>query len=317
MGNPLSKVRKKYRLTTFKALSYGAGDSVGDGVGEASGLGLGEVFGGYKNTNYQQNYHYRNCERQHFSTVFVKIILVKFKITPALLWPIIVLLVAAGSIYFKPWQTKPQETVSVSASGKTQVTPNVAKITASIQSTNPNLDTARQQNEQKVASLVNALNELGIDQKDIKTEYISGNPGYEAQIQIYPPQRPNTNQLTTTLEITIRNFDNSDEVLKALTQNGATSLYGPNLTVDDDSLEQARSKARENAVENAKKKAQELAKLSGRKLGKAVKIQEQGDFGYPIPILAQGEADLKRQASQIQPGQNEVTISLQVDFSLK
>ena len=48
-----------------------------------------------------------------------------------------------------------------------------------------------------------------------------------------------------------------------------------------------------------------------------VYLKKQGDFGYPIPILAQGGEDLKRQASQIQPGQNEVTINLQVDFSIK
>ena len=240
----------------------------------------------------------------------------KFKIAPNIVWPLVVLIVAFGAFYLKPWQTKPQQTISVSASGKTQVVPNIAKISASIESKNPNLDTARVENEQKVSTLVAKLKELGVDQKDIKTEYISAGPGYETQTLIYPP-RPNTSQMTTTLEITIRNFDISDEVIAALTQNSATNVYGPNLTVADEDLESAKSKARENAVENAKQKAQELAKLSDRKLGKAVKISEQGDFGYPIPILARGEADLRAQASQIQPGQNEVTINLQVDFELK
>ena len=237
------------------------------------------------------------------------------KISSHWLWPLVVLIVAFGAFWFKPWQPKQAETISVTAEGKTQATPNIAKITATVESQNPNLDVARTENEKKVATVVAKLKELGIEDKDIKTQNILAGPGYE--IQIYPPRKPTTNQFTTSLEITISNFENTDEVIAALTQNGSTNLYGPNLTLDEKAQEDAKAKARENAVESARTKAQQLAKLSGRKLGKTIKIQEQGDFGYPMPILAQSEADLKRQSSLIQPGQNEVTINLLVDFSLK
>ena len=95
-------------------------------------------------------------------------------------------------------------------------------------------------------------------------------------------------------------------------------IFGPNLTFDDATLENAKSKARENAVANARKQAEELAKLSKRKIGKAVKITEDNNIPfYPPPFFTKSEADLKQQASQIQPGQSEVTINLSVDFSLK
>lgn len=247
-----------------------------------------------------------------------KVSKIKLLKNPAYIWPIVVLAIAFGAFFIKPWQTKPTETISVSAAGKTQVVPNIAQITASIESKNPSLDTARKENEQKVSNLVTELKTLGVEEEDIKTEYISGGPGYEVEIQIYPPiPRSNTSTMTTNIQITIRNLENVDEIIAALTQNGATNLYGPNLTVADEDLENAKSKAREDAVENAKKKAEELAKLSGRKIGKTVKIQEMGDFGYPMPMLAQNESDLRQKASIIQPGQNEVTINLQVDFSLK
>src|SRR5207245_452975 len=113
------------------------------------------------------------------------------------------------------------------------------------------------------------------------------------------------------------NFESSDEVIAALTQNGVTNLYGPNLTVSDDKLDEGKSKAREKAVDNAHQKAEQLAKLSNRKLGKAVKLTEQGNSGHPVPIMASDEADLKEKASLIQPGTNEVSINLSVDFALK
>lgn len=234
------------------------------------------------------------------------------------LWPIAVLIIVFGAIYLKPWQTKTLETVTVTATGKTQVTPNIANISATVESKNPNLDIARQQNEKTVSAIITELKNLGISEKDIKTEYISGGPGYELDVQIFPePPKTNTNQLTTTLQITIRDFEIVNEVLASLTQNGATNLYGPSLTIDEKTLTAAKSKAREDAVENAKNQAKELAQLSDRKLGKVVKVTELGDFGYPIPILARSEADLRQKASIIEPGQNEVTISLQVDFALK
>lgn len=245
----------------------------------------------------------------------------KFKLQKgtAWLWPLVVLVIAFGAFYLKPWQTKPLETISVSATGKAQITPNIATITATIESKNPDLDKARQENEQKVSTLVTRLKTLGVEEKDIKTQQVSGGPGYEPDtVQIFPaPRYPNTNQFTTSLEIKIRNFENTDEIIAAMTTNGATNLYGPNLTVDEALQEEGKSKAREDAVVEARKKGEQLAKLSGRRLGKATKISEQGDYGYPIPILARGEADLKAQASQIQPGQNEVTITIQVDFELK
>lgn len=242
----------------------------------------------------------------------------KLKGTTALIWPIVVLLIAFGAFYLKPWQTKPQDTISVTAEGKAQTAPNVAKITATIETQNKNLDEARAQNEQKVSTIVAKIKDLGTSEKDIKTQNISGAPGYEPQTLIYPvPPRPNTNTFSTSLEITVRNFDIADEVLAALTQNGASNLYGPNLTLDETAQEETKSKAREDAVESARKKAEELAKLSGRKLGKAVKIQEQGDVIFPQPLFAQSELDLKQKASQIAPGEQEVTVNIAVDFALK
>src|SRR3990172_991417 len=234
------------------------------------------------------------------------------------IWAVVVILIVFGAFYFKPWQTKPQETISVTSQGTAQTTPNVATITATIETQNKNLDQARSQNEQKVSAIVAKIKDLGTSEKDIKTQNISAGQSYEPQMLMYHvPPRPNTNTFSTSLEITIRNFDAADEVLAVLTQNGASNLYGPNLTLDENAQEEIKSKARENAIESARKKAEELAKLSGRKLGKAVKIQEAGDVVFPQPFYAQSELDLKQKASLIQPGQNEVTINLAVDFELK
>lgn len=240
------------------------------------------------------------------------------KITYSLVWPLVVLIIAFSAFYLKPWQVKSQETISVTAQGTADTVPNVGKITATIESKNPNLDLARQENDKKVEQIVTKIKELGVEEKDIKTQNLSAGQSYEIQPMMYPvPPKPNTNNFSTSLEITIRSFEATDEVIAALTQNGATNLYGPNLTLSDDTMEEAKSQARAKAVDLARKKAEDLAKLSGRGIGKAVKISEQGDYGYPVPMMARAEGDLIEKASQIQPGQNQVSINLAVDFALK
>lgn len=243
----------------------------------------------------------------------------KLSLNSNLVWPLVVLTIALSAFYFKPWQTKPQTTISVQAQGEVKVTPNVARINTSIDHKNPDLNKARQENEKKVNAVIDALKVLGIEDKDIKTEQVFAGKAYqEPDVQIFPaPRGTDTYQFTTSFIITIRNFEIAEEAFEIMTKNGATGLNGFELTLDDESLENAKSQAREKAVENARKKAQELAKASDRKIDKVVKIQEQGDFGFPTPLFAQTEKDLKSQASLIQPGQNEVTVNLQVDFSLK
>jgi hypothetical protein len=242
----------------------------------------------------------------------------KIKLTASILWPIVFLIVAGLLLATKPWQTKPQETISVSSQGTFDATPDIAKITATIESKNPNLDTGRADNEKKINVIIPKLKDLGVLEKDIKTQNISAGQGYQVQTMMYPvPPKPTTNNFSTTLELTLRNFKIADSVIATLTQNGATNIYGPQLTLSDDKLAEAKSKARENAVADAKNKAKELAQASGRSVGKVVKITEQGDFGYPVPMMARSSAELDQKASQIQPGQNQVSINLSVDFSLK
>ena len=235
-------------------------------------------------------------------------------LSPNIIWPLVVLAIAFGAFYLKPWQQKPTETISVSSEGKTQVVPNIAKITAAIESQNHNLDQARKNNQERVDRIVNLLKEQGVEEKDIKTEFISAGPNPD----IYSPSiRQTLNRVITSLEITIRDFRKADQIIALLTANGTTNLYGPNLTIDDQTLEKAKSEARQKAVENAKQKAAELAQASGRKIGKVTSIKDGGDFRIPQPLMAQGAADLEQKASQIQPGQNDVSINLQVEFSLR
>lgn len=233
---------------------------------------------------------------------------------PNIVWPAVVLIIAIGAFYFKPWQVKPLQTISVSATGTAKAVPNVATINAAFQSQNTNIDIARTETDAVVSDVIRALEEIGISKKDIQTQSVSAGQSY--QNMMYPKPTP-TNEYSVNLTITIRDFKKADQALAVLTQNGASNIYGPNLQVDNGDLDKAKSVARENAVQNAKIKAGELARAANRSVGNVTSIKEQGDYGIPVPMYAIGGADLVEKASSIQPGQDDVTITLVVDFSLK
>jgi hypothetical protein len=236
------------------------------------------------------------------------------KLIKTLIWPIVVLVIAFGAFYLKPWQAKPVQTISVSATGTAKAVPNVATINATFQSQNPDINQARKETDAKISLVINALEAIGISKKDIQTQNISAGQAYEPMI--YPKPTP-TNEYSVNLSITVRDFKKADGVLAVVTQNGAGNIYGPNLQVDNSDLNIAKSKARESAVQNARIKAEELAKAAGRSVGNVTSIKEQGDYGIPIAMYARGGADLVEKANSIQPGQEEVSITLVVDFALK
>lgn len=240
----------------------------------------------------------------------------KIKQFSFLIWPLVVLLIAFGAFIFKPWHVAPKETVSVTATGTSKAAPTVAKISGNIQTTAQSAEAAQSQNQQKSGNLIEAVKQTGIEEKNIQTTNISVNPQYDYQKR---PSQIINYQANTTITVTIKDLENADKVLNTLTQNNVTSIYGPNLEVDDQKLEEAKQEARGKAVSAAKEKAAQLVSLSGRRLGKVVSIEESdGGFSIPQPIpLGVGGADLEKQTSQIEPGQRDVTITLKVDFEIK
>lgn len=236
------------------------------------------------------------------------------KLIKTLIWPIVVLIIAFGAFYLKPWQAKPLQTISVSATGTAKAVPNVATINAAFQSQNPDVNMARTETDAKVSQVIATLEALGISKKDIQTQNVSA--GQTFQTMMYPRPTP-TNEYSVNLSITVRDFKKADAVLATLTQNNAANIFGPNLQVENAELNTAKSEARENAVTNAKVKAGELARAANRSVGNVTSIKEQGDYAVPGPMYAIGGADLVEKASSIQPGQDEVSITLVVDFALK
>ena len=81
-----------------------------------------------------------------------------------IVWALVILTIALAAFIFKPWQNKTQDTISVSATGKSQIAPNIAKLSATVSTNNDDLDLTRQQNEEKV----NSPNPIHVRRRNIR-----------------------------------------------------------------------------------------------------------------------------------------------------
>lgn len=211
----------------------------------------------------------------------------KFELSNRIFTVIIIFLVALGAFWafrmYEIWNTAkgnyPRE-ISVEATGKSYVVPDVAKVTLGVKTEAATAEEAVATNTQKMNTVTTEIKALGIDEKDIKTtgyyldpKYVYDEEGKEDKVSGYT--------LNQSVEVVIRDFDNIGKILATATKSGANSVGGLNFTVDDP--ESSKSKAREEAIAKAKEKAKQIAKQSGLRLGRVINYYEYEDGGYYYP----------------------------------
>lgn len=165
-------------------------------------------------------------------------------------------------------QTTPR-TVTVSGVGKVYIIPDIAYITIGVNNHSNLITEALASNNSQSQAVRKALEDAGVDAKDIQT----------TSFNVYPNQQFDTlGKITSTdyvvdnsVLVTVRNLDKLSNLLETVIRSGANSINSINF--DSQDKEKAYSNSRELAVSNARKQAEELAKANGVTLGKVDTIQ--------------------------------------------
>jgi uncharacterized protein YggE len=206
-------------------------------------------------------------------------------------------------------------TITIAGEGEVEAVPDIAQITLGVETNSAQVAVAQQENTQKVNQMIASLKQLGIEEKDIKTSQYSVYPQYD-----YPDGRQILRgyQISQSVTVKIRNFDNIGKALEMAGSAGVNQVGGLSFTIDDP--EGLRQQARVEALQNAKSKAEELAKNAGVKLGRLVSFNESeggSPIPYPVAMRAEGYAlDEKSVAPDIQPGSQEVKVFVSVTYEV-
>ncbi|RMG92312.1 MAG: DUF541 domain-containing protein [Chloroflexi bacterium] len=211
----------------------------------------------------------------------------------------------------------PNAGITVIGQGKASGTPDQAQVQVGVETFADTVSAATAENEATIQRIMDALEQLGIDQKDIQTtnyslwaEQIYGDRGPEG-IAGY--------RVNNQVNVTIRDIDKVGQVLSAVTEAGANTIYGVFFTVSDPG--QLEAQAREEAMNDARARAESLAELAGVELGDVVAITEV--IGQPVPLMDYGMgggfaiAESAVSEPSISPGELNFQTQIQVTFSIR
>ena len=220
----------------------------------------------------------------------------------------------AAAAQVAPTATAAEGTLlDVVAEGRVSRVPDIAIIRAGVVSQGATAAEALSANARQMASLLAALKAAGIADRDIQTATISLNPQYR-YAENQPPVITGY-QANNTVSVKFRDIARSGTILDTLVKQGANQIDGPNLTID--AIDSAMDEARIDAVKRARTRADLYARALGMRVDRIVMVSEGGDVGMPGPIpqmMVRAEA---KDATQVVPGEQQVSTSVRIRFLLK
>lgn len=147
--------------------------------------------------------------------------------------------------------------ICVIGEASTEISPDRAKITASIQTLSSDMQESKDKNFEILDCAINALVDFGVERESIITQYFSCRPsydnGYGREIQGY--------YATTNFSFCINNLENIKGAIDVITECGVTSVCNINYEVSN--YEEIYNQTMIEALENAKVKAGKLVEGDG------------------------------------------------------
>lgn len=208
-------------------------------------------------------------------------------------------------------------TLSVSGSGEAFLAPDIAYIYIGVHTENPTAAEAVSENTSRTEELIQAIQEFGIDPKDIRTTNFSIYPMDRFDPATGLPSGEKIYAVDNTVYVTVRELARLGDLLDTAVQAGANTVNSVQFDVAD--KDAALQEARAEAVKDAQAQAQALAQATGLSLGEIRSISFLDLQPYPIfdGKGGGGGAFAEGAAVPIQPGQLTFTVNVNVTYELK
>ena len=212
--------------------------------------------------------------------------------------------------------TQPLETgVTVEATGEVSVVPDGVQFNFSVFAVEATSSLASQRANLLADLAREALNESGVDKKDIATQSISIYPEYSYSQD--GRQSLIGFRASQSFAVTLRDTEKAGDVVDAVVSNVGTDLtidtLAPILLDTADAIDQAR----ENAIKSAKKKAEDYADLLGVDLGAVISVREFSSSAVsPQPWLRADAGAAEATKTVVDLGTQKVSVTVEARWAL-
>ena len=209
-----------------------------------------------------------------------------------------------------------RDTITVNGQGKVTTEPDLTIITLGVVTEGATVEDIQTQNTNKMNSIITAIKELGIADKDIQTQNFNVNPKYTWDDG---DRKEDGYQINQNVEVKVRDKANVSKILSRSAELGANQIGGMRFVIDDNT--QFEQEARKKAIADAQSKANELANSLGMTIVKVVTFSE---YNSPSPapyyardMMATGMAEAAVPEPMIEQGSEEVISNVSVTFEVR
>lgn len=222
---------------------------------------------------------------------------------------ILTIVAAAALLAAAPLPSKAADKlVTVTGEAAVSVAPDMALIRIGVTSQGKNARAANEANAKQMTSVLAAIKQSGVAERDIQTSRLSLQPQYD-------PDKSGTARLTgfrvtNQLTVKIREIATLPDVLDHAIAAGANEMSGIEFMVSHQS--QLLDQARAEAIADAHRKAALYANAAGAKLGRVISINDEGTTPPPRPMMQAMRAG----AVPVAPGEQTLRADVTVSYAL-
>lgn len=216
--------------------------------------------------------------------------------------------------YSYPYLRYPQinnssNNMTVYGNGSVKVKPDIATVSLGVITENKYLKNAQKENAVITDNVLNALKQIGIKDRDIKTENYSINPEYD---YVEGKQIFKAYKVINSLKVVFRDINIIGRTIDAAVDSGANIVNNITFTVENS--ESFYNQALKIATKNALEKAKELEESLNVILNKTPinVVEERPEFK---PVDKQTLYAAPTQSTPIREGEIEINASVKVVFN--
>jgi uncharacterized protein YggE len=199
----------------------------------------------------------------------------------------------------------------VQGEGKTNATPDRARIVLGVETHDASASTAAAENARLMNETIAALLAAGIAESEIQTSgYSLGAEPQEAPVIEGEKQKAPRFLASNSITLDLNNTANVGRILDTAVKAGSNSIQ--EVTFDLKDPQPQKDHALTMAIMDARRKAEIAALAAGVKLGRVLEISE----GYGYVASAARSATFADAATPIQPGKMEITASVTMTYEI-
>lgn len=208
--------------------------------------------------------------------------------------------------------------IQVSGTGSVIGTPDRAQISLAIETQNPDVRIAQQDNAARMTQVIDALVAAGLPRDAFKTTGYTIYPVYDPIEKSGSEQKILSYRVTNTLTVTLHDVSRVGDVIDTGVANGVNMAGSIQFMLSDEQAQALRTEALKEAVARAGADAQTVASALGVAVGPVTSVDI--GVGY-APVLFENYAALDAKSAAaptpIEPGDVTVTATVTVTYLIR